>query len=57
MSKKQCVTERSWNSLTQLKEYFEKEKIEKIVSFNGAVLETKTAYYSLAFGELNKVLK
>ena len=34
-----------------------KEKIEKIVSFNGAVLETKTAYYSLAFGELNKVLK
>jgi len=57
MSKKSSIMERSWNSLTQLKEYFEKEKTEKVVSFDGSVLETKGAYYTLAFGKIRKVNK
>ena len=57
MSKKSSIMERSWNSLTQLKEYFEKEKIETVVNFNGEVLETKKAYYKLAFGKLSRVIK
>lgn len=57
MSKKSSIMERSWNSLTQLKEYFEKEKIETVVNFNGEVLETKKAYYRLAFGKLSRIIK
>lgn len=58
MSKKhKNIIDCTWNSLAQLKEHFEKEKTENVIDFNGVVLETKTAYYTLAFGRLNRVIK
>ena len=44
---------RKWNSLTDLKDYFEKNKQEKIEFFDGMVLVTNKGTYGLAFGELN----
>ncbi len=41
-----------WSSLSDFKNFLEKESNEEIVSFNGYELITKKARYSLAFGQL-----
>lgn len=41
-----------WSSLTDFKQFLEKESKEEIISFNGYELVTKKAKYSLAFGQL-----
>lgn len=41
-----------WSSLTDFKQFLEKESKEEIVSFNGHELVTKKAKYGLAFGQL-----
>lgn len=42
-----------WNSLSDFKNFLEKDTKEEIVSFNGYELITKNARYSLAFGQLS----
>jgi len=44
---------KKWNSLTQLKDYLEKEKIEKVLEFDGYELITEKYRYTIAFSELN----
>ena len=41
-----------WNSLSDFKNFLEKETKEEIVSYNGYELVTKKASYGLVFGEL-----
>jgi hypothetical protein len=41
-----------WNSLSDFKNFLERETKETVVSFNGYELITKTATYGLAFGQL-----
>lgn len=41
-----------WSSLTDFKQFLEKESKEEIISFNGYELVTKKDKYSLAFGQL-----
>lgn len=41
-----------WSSLTDFKQFLEKESKEEIISFNGHELVTKKAKYGLAFGQL-----
>ena len=41
-----------WDSLTDFKKYLEKETKEKIVSFDGLRLVTKTTEYGLAHSQL-----
>lgn len=48
---------RKWNSLTQFKNYLEKNKLEKVIAFNGALLETNKAYYGLYAGDLSVMPK
>ena len=43
-----------WNSLTQLKEHFERTGEEKVIEFNGAELKTTKFTYGLAFGQLSR---
>ena len=43
-----------WNSLTQLKEHFERTGEEKVIEFNGAELKTAKYIYGLSFGELSR---
>jgi len=57
VSKEKDILKKTWNSLSQLKEYLEKNTKEKILAFDGITLETNSAYYTLAFGELTKVHK
>ena len=47
------LTERTWNSLTQVKDYLESNTKEKIEYFDGATLVTNKNTYGLAFGKLN----
>jgi len=44
---------KKWNSLTQLKEFLEKNTKEKVEYFDGSVLITNKYRYALAFGELS----
>ena len=44
---------KTWASLTQVKQHIEKNKLEKIVSFDGAELITDKASYGLYAGELS----
>lgn len=46
-------TERTWHSLTELKNYFIQSKVEKIKSFNGHTLVTNKATYTLGPEELH----
>lgn len=46
--------ERNWDSLSKLKEHFEKTGEEKVVGFDGYSLTTKKYVYTLAMGELRK---
>ena len=57
MNKEKDILSKTWNSLTQLKEYLEKNTKEKIISFDGITLETNQAYYTLAFGTLSRIYK
>ncbi len=41
-----------WNSLSDFKNFLEKETNETIISFNGYELITKKATYGLAFNQL-----
>lgn len=41
------IMERKWNSLRQLKDYFEKTNEEKVVDYDGASLTTKKYVYTL----------
>ena len=43
---------KKWNSLTDLKEYLERTKTEKIMSFSGIELVTDAGSYGLAMSEL-----
>jgi hypothetical protein len=42
-----------WNSLSDFKNFLERETKEEVVSFNGYELVTKKGIYSLAFGKLS----
>ena len=44
---------KNWNSLTDLKEYLTKNKIERIIYFDGLTLKTDKGNYGLAFGRLS----
>ena len=46
-----------WDSLSDFKNFLEKETKEEIISFNGYELITKKARYGLAFGQLSIVEK
>ena len=48
---------RSWNSLTDLKDYLEKNNIEKVKYFDGGLLKTDQGNYYLAFNKLRFVKK
>lgn len=41
-----------WNSLSDFKNFLEKETKEEVISFNGYTLITSKAVYGLAFGQL-----
>lgn len=41
------VMERKWNSLGQLRDYFEKTSEEKVVNYDGVSLTTKKYVYTL----------
>lgn len=43
---------RKWNSLFDLKEYFEKNKSESVEYYDGGILRTNKGEYGLAFSEL-----
>jgi hypothetical protein len=45
--------DRKWNSLTQFKEYLEKNTKEKVKYFDGMLLRTNQGTYGLAAGELS----
>lgn len=47
------IKNKKWQSLTQFKEYLEKNTKEKIEYFDGMVLITNKYRYGLAFGELS----
>jgi len=53
----ELAKKKNWNSLTQVKQHIEKNKLEKVISFNGGELETDKAYYGLYAGELGIVHK
>lgn len=42
-----------WNSLSDFKNFLEKETKETIINYNGYELETKNAVYGLVLGQLN----
>jgi len=44
--------DKKWDSLSKLKDYLEKENLEKIVDFNGYELITEKYRYTIAFSEL-----
>lgn len=44
--------DKKWDSLSKLKDYLEKENLEKIVHFNGYELITEKYRYTIAFSEL-----
>lgn len=44
---------KSWNSLSDLRDYFEKNKTETVVYFDGLTLKTNLGVYGLAFGKLS----
>jgi len=44
--------DKKWDSLSKLKDYLEKENLEKIVDFNGYELVTEKYRYTIAFSEL-----
>jgi hypothetical protein len=41
-----------WNSLSDFKNFLEKETKEEVISFNGYALITSKAVYGLVFGQL-----
>jgi len=43
----------NWNSLTELKNYLERETKETVVHFDGFQLVTKTTRYGLANGKIS----
>ena len=43
---------RKWNSLTELKDYLEKNNLEEIKYFDGGILKTNKGNYYLAFSQL-----
>lgn len=43
---------KKWNNLTDLKDYFERTKKEKIVEFKGYSLTTNKGKYGLVLGDL-----
>ena len=44
---------RNWNSLSDLKEYLQKNHLERIIYFDGLTLKTDKGIYGLAFGRLS----
>jgi hypothetical protein len=52
--KPENIMDRSWTSLTQLKEHFEKTNEENVIDFNGVELKTEKYIYGLAFSELTR---
>ena len=48
------IIERKWDSLSKLKDYFEKTNEEKVTAFDGLSLTTKKYVYTLALGELSR---
>lgn len=51
------IMERNWNSLSQLRDYFEKTKEEKVVNFDGVSLTTKKHVYTLITPTLHRQSK
>lgn len=49
----EAAVKKNWNSLDQLKNFIEKNNLERIIHFNGSQLETDKAYYGLYAGELS----
>jgi hypothetical protein len=45
--------DRNWNSLSDLKDYLEKNNLEKVEYFDGLMLRTNKGKYGLAFGKLS----
>jgi hypothetical protein len=44
---------RNWNSLSDLKDYLQKNQLESIIYFDGLTLKTNKGNYGLAFGRLS----
>ena len=51
------LTDRSWHSLTQLKEYIEKNNYSTITYFDGGVLETAQYKIGLYAGNISVTRK
>lgn len=49
----EAAKKKNWQSLTQLKNHIEKNKLEKVISFDGAQLITDKATYGLYAGEIS----
>ena len=48
------LLDRKWNSLSQLRDYFEKTGEETVVDFNGMQLVTKKYVYTLVSPDLHR---
>jgi hypothetical protein len=48
------LLDRKWNSLSQLKDYFEKTEEETVVDFNGMQLITEQYVYTLMSPDLRR---
>ena len=55
--KKINIMTKKWTSLTKLRDHFDREGGETVVSFNGFELVTKRYRYTLALSELHREKK
>jgi len=44
---------KKWNSLSDLKEFFDRNKQETVLYYDGMILKTNKGNYGLSFGQLS----